>query len=66
MLTQVNVMGCLYETIKSIAIYLEENSQLMPNREGNVPYPSSQDEHIQWLVERLDANPNIVVEFLHC
>ena len=37
----------------------------MPKHRGGVCYPILQDDHIQWLVKRLDANPNITVESLH-
>ena len=37
----------------------------MPNHEGGVCYPNLQDEHIQWLVERLHVDPNVVVKSLH-
>ena len=58
-----------YETIKIIArsFWKEKKSkgQLMPKHRGGVCYPILQDDHIQWLVKRLDANPNITVESLH-
>ena len=38
----------------------------MPKRRGGVCYLILEDEHIQWLVEMLDADPNITVESLHC
>ena len=58
--------GYPYETIKSIARAFKEIGQLVPNHRGNIHYPILQDEHIQWLVERFDANPNITVESIHC
>jgi hypothetical protein len=48
-----------------LAITFEENGQLMPKHMGNVRHPSSQMGHIRWLVERLDANPNVIVEHVH-
>ncbi len=57
--------GYPYETIRSIAQAFEENSQLLPKDRGGVHYPILQDEHIQWLVERLEVDPNITVESIH-
>lgn len=37
----------------------------MPKSKGGVCYPVLQDEHIQWLMEKLDANPDMIVESLH-
>ena len=60
------VYGYLYETIRNIAKASEENSQLVPKHRAGVRYSILQDEHIQWLLGRLDAYPNITVESLHC
>ena len=38
----------------------------MPKHKGNVHYSILKDEHIQWLVQRLHVDPNIIVETLHC
>ena len=57
--------GYPYETIRSIAKAFEENDQLVPKHRGGVCYPILQDEHIQWSVERLHADPNITIESLH-
>jgi hypothetical protein len=48
--------------MKSIARGFQE----MPKHLGNVCYPILQDEHIQWLVERLHVDPDIPIEFLYC
>ena len=55
----------LYKTIKSIAKTFEANGQLVPKHRGGVCYPSLQDEHIQWLVERLHVDPDNTIESLH-
>jgi len=44
---------------------LEDNGQMVSKRRGGIRYPILQDEHIQWLVQRLDADPDITVESLH-
>lgn len=43
----------------------EGNGQSMPKHIGDVHYPILQDEHIQWLVDRLHEYPNIIVESIH-
>ena len=58
--------GYPYETIKSIARAFKEIGQLVLNHRGSIRYPILQDEHIQWLVERFDVDPNITMEFIHC
>ena len=68
-LSYVNTAECYdypYETIRSITRAFKEFGQLVPKYRGGVHYPILQDEHIQLLVERLDANPNITIEYLHC
>ena len=37
----------------------------MPKHKGGVRYPILQDRHMQWLVERLHVDPNIIVESRH-
>ena len=54
-----------YEFIKSLAKAFEENGQLVPKHRGDVRYPIVQDEHIQWLIKRLDAKLNITVKSLY-
>ena len=56
---------CPYETIINIAIAFEENGQLVSKHRSGVHYPILQDVHIQWLVERLNTDPNIIVESFH-
>ena len=46
----------------SINIAFEENGQLVPKHKDDVCYTYSKDEHIQWLVERLDVDLDIIVE----
>ena len=56
----------VYETIINIAITFEENGQWVSKYRSSVHSPILQDEHIQWLVERLDANlVDITVESFH-
>ena len=54
-----------YETIRSIARAFEDNGQLVSKHRGGVRYPILQVEHIQGLVERLEANTNMTIESLH-
>ena len=66
MLTQVIITVIIMKLyIKSIAKAFEENGQLVSKHRGSVRYPTLQDEYIQWLVERLDADLNIARESLH-
>lgn len=51
--------GYPYETIRNITKVLKDNG-------GGVWYPILQDEHIQWLEERLHVDPNITAESPHC
>ena len=37
----------------------------MPKSRDGVCYPVLQDEYIQWLLEKLHANPDITLESLH-
>jgi hypothetical protein len=50
----------------SVAIAFGKNGQLVSKHKGGVRYPILKDEHIQWLVQRLHVDPNIIVESLHC
>ena len=54
--------SCPYETIRNIARAFEENGQLLPKHIGGVCYQVLQHEHIQWLVKRLDANKDVIIE----
>ena len=68
MLIQVDVIYVIaYETIKSIAnrAFEESGQTLVPKSKGGICYPVLQDEHIQWLLEKLDGNPDITLESLH-
>ena len=58
--------GYPYETIRSIARAFEELGELVSNHRVVVRSPILQDNHIQWLVERLDVDPKITVESLKC
>ena len=50
--------GYPYKIIRSIARAFEELGQLVSKHGGVVHCPILQDEHIQWLVERLDVDPH--------
>ena len=64
LLSESKHFGYHFEIIMITTRAFEENGQLVPNSKGH--YPILQNEHIQWSIERLNANPDITIEPLHC
>lgn len=63
---KLNVMVILAKLSRAYPKFLKENGQVVSKHRGDVRSLILEDEHIQWLVEMLDVDPNIIFESLYC